>query len=1122
MFCSKHRYRTSRKRTPVKRMMIPRQGSGRGLAPLIVALLFTMATMVVQAGFLPNRGQVVYADGRVATDVLFHGRLTGMDVAIRADGWSYVLYEAPRGTSTTADDPVLAMTPQADAGRACRVDLRLRGSRRPQAVITDDVEPGLYHTYATHCPDGVTGVPSYRRVTLAGVYPNIDIVLTIGAAGTLKYDIVVHPGGDVADVVFDVAGATAAADGGGYRLDTPFGAITEGAPVCWQTRDGDTAAVAGRCAVDGAAIRFDIAPYDRAATLVVDPPIAWCTFFGGAGVDWIFDVAVGSDGQPVITGQVSSSDLPVTPGVAQTTPGSIIVVKHAADGRLVWCTYYTGGGGYGIDVDQANNVYVTGWTGQAMPVTPNAHQATFRGVFDAFLLGLTSDGQRRFATMLGGPSNDVAADVSVDLASTAVYVTGRSTGRGLPVTANAHQPEYAGADEGALNGEQAGDAFLLRATLDGVVTLVTYYGGSGRDEAYGIKAANDRIYICGRTSSYDLPASDGGFFPHAPTSADEMFVATLAPTTGAPTWSTYVGGRRSDVANDIDLSGFYDVNAQRSGYQVVVVGRTTSDDLPVRRAWQGTYAGGYNPDYGGDGVVMVMVDYLDGGQELQRLTYLGTEADDAIMSVTNGHVLVNSTGDFGLGSEPGGGTDAWVLRLPVWNAPDVAWAFGGAGDDFDKLERNMTFNTFALGGVAASPDGSVYVAGYTQSSTLPRSLETGRQPRSAGKINGFLARLGCGQRPVFHRLLRPDCPGAPGRLVLDDPDGSIASIEWENGITADTLDVYGRGPYRVRVRRTDGCLDSTSILLDLPATPPVTVTWTSFGDDCSAFRAELVADYPDAPSGAVYEWSNGAVGQSTIVDTPGIYTVTLVLGPDCRLVSAPVTVVGSGGGAVPSGIPVLGDATLVAGTGDVIALPLRIEGAADVAALPVSWEARLRLDASVFYPLPPAVAGAIVNGTRDVVLRGDRPATSAELVTLECVVALGERSTAAIDIVSFVWTVCGDTVAGRGTVVDVENVCAAGGRERLFRDGASAAVAVRPNPAVGGGSVVVVDAQERGLHRLVVVDGTGRRVADLGGYDLSRGSQATVVLPSTLAAGQYQVVVTGPTTLVATILTVLP
>jgi formylglycine-generating enzyme required for sulfatase activity len=255
--------------------------------------------------------------------------------------------------------------------------------------------------------------------------------------------------------------------------------------------------------------------------------LVYSTFLGGSGEEHAEGVKVDGAGNAYVTGGTFSSDFPTTASAADTTNNGskdVFVAKFNASGSALACSTYLGGSAYeeayGIALDAAGNVYVTGRTASSnFPTTAGAVDGTSNGSDDAFVAKLSTGGSvLEYSTYLGGSSSDSGYGIAVDGAGNAC-VTGR--------TASSNFPTTAGAVDGTSNGSN--DAFVAKLNTSGsVLEYSTYLGGSASDWGHGIAidlAGN--AYVTGYTASSNFPTTASA----ADTSYNgggDVFVAKIA------------------------------------------------------------------------------------------------------------------------------------------------------------------------------------------------------------------------------------------------------------------------------------------------------------------------------------------------------------------------------------------------------------------------------------------------------------------------------------------------------------------------------------------------------------------------------------------------------------------
>jgi hypothetical protein len=376
-----------------------------------------------------------------------------------------------------------------------------------------------------------SNVPTYAAVVYQGLYPGIDLVYR-GTEGSLKSELRLAPGADPDAIVMAYTGLrslTLRADGA-LILETPLGQLTEEAPLIYQQVDGYRREVRGGYTIlpslpvggggrpdDVQRVGFRVSGYDPGVPLLIDPVLVFSTYLGGTGYDY----------------------------------------------------------GYGIAVDDAGNVYVTGETDSSDFPTDKAIQPTYGGGDrDAFVTQIAKAGgvyTYGYSTYLGGTGDDWARAVAVD-GDGKVHLTGHTNSDDFP-THNAIKPTYGGGWEG--------DAFVTQIiSANGVYTYgySTYLGGSEGDFGYDIAVdGDDNAYVTGETDSWGFPTvnaiqpSYGG--------DGDAFVTQIISASGVYTYgySTFLGGGGGDYGRGIAVDG--DGNAY-------VTGETSSPDFPTHNAIQ--------------------------------------------------------------------------------------------------------------------------------------------------------------------------------------------------------------------------------------------------------------------------------------------------------------------------------------------------------------------------------------------------------------------------------------------------------------------------------------------------------------------------------------------------------
>jgi hypothetical protein len=559
--------------------------------------------------FLENRGQVLDENGRARPDILFMAKAGGVKVFVDAQGLSY---QFEKGVELAVDSsripkgmPDYLQPPVPMKIEVCRVGMRLVGSNPAPAVRMEEATPYYENFYnVLSAPDGILEVASYRRIVLEDVYPGIDWVLYSDGGG-MKYDFVVHPGGDPSMIVLQYDGpveVSGQADGG-LRMKTALGEIREAAPVSYHSGG---VAVASSFRVTGNLVRFDVGSYPADAVLTIDPSLAWGTYFGGIDTEYDPNVGVGYSGEVYLTGYTRSATNIAISGF-QMTQGSVedaFLAKFDSTGQIIWSTYYGGESwekAIGVVVDRAGCVYMCGNTSSFFGVAYNGYQNFYTpGLWvptDAFLVKFNAAGARMWGTYFGGDNQDGFGSMVIDSAGD-LYVTGAAASA-FGVAVNGHQNTHGGDFDGVV----------AKFDTSGGLLWSTYYGGSESDGIGDITLDDsNNVYIVG-TSQSDTGIAWNGFRDTLD-GYNDLYIAKFN-SAGVRQWGTYYGGSVSEYQSGGGIvysqGCIYAIGCTQSANGIAHAGFQNSlsgpgDAFLVKfdrngnRIW-GTYYGGSNWDF---------------------------------------------------------------------------------------------------------------------------------------------------------------------------------------------------------------------------------------------------------------------------------------------------------------------------------------------------------------------------------------------------------------------------------------------------------------------------------------------------------------------------------------------
>jgi len=316
----------------------------------------------------------------------------------------------------------------------------------------------------------------------------------------------------------------------------------------------------------------------------------WATYYGGSGKEnsAILPVGLALDhaGHVYLCGTTNSTDAIATTGSYQSSlsgGNDAFLVQFDTAGVRGWATYYGGSGndrGESIICDTAGNIYLTGITSSPSDIASSgAHQTSFGGGNDAFLVKFNSSGGREWATYYGGTGN---ADEGMSLfADTAlnIYLAGRTNSSAGISSSGSFQDTYGGG---------LYDAFLVKFDASGLRQWGTYFGGVNNGSVQGYNAltgdAHGHIFLTGIAKATDSLSTPGSY-QELVAGADDGFIASFTEA-GGLNWATYYGGAGTDMFNAVetDMLG-----------NLYLAGATTSDAaFATAGSAQDILSGGYD------------------------------------------------------------------------------------------------------------------------------------------------------------------------------------------------------------------------------------------------------------------------------------------------------------------------------------------------------------------------------------------------------------------------------------------------------------------------------------------------------------------------------------------------
>ncbi len=440
---------------------------------------------------------------------------------------------------------------------------------------------------------------SYARVTMHDVAPGCDAIFTEGRSG-LKYDLVLAPGADPASIRFTYEGA----DGlvlrnGALIVNTSLGRLVERIPLAYQEIGNDRVPVSCSYTLSHGVVGVKPGAYDHALPLIIDPTLSFATYSGSFSNNFGYTATFDQAGFLYAGSTAFGAQFPVTTGAYQTIwsggTTDIAITKYDTTGTfLVWSTYLGGTAAempHSLIVGTNDQLLVLGTTGSNdFPITANGYDDSFAAGTsftpaglglsypngcDMVIARLDSEGAALLgSTYLGGTGNDGLNSAAALKFNYADEVRGEvlldTLGRVWVVscTQSSDAPTTAGCAQGTFGGGTH-DGYVAR--FDALLTqlqFASFVGGTSADATFsGEFDDQGRLYVCGGTTSADLPASSTAVDATYNGGLSDAFAARFNNTGSSIDALTYWGSTTYDQAY------FLELDAQGSVY---LFGQTTA------------------------------------------------------------------------------------------------------------------------------------------------------------------------------------------------------------------------------------------------------------------------------------------------------------------------------------------------------------------------------------------------------------------------------------------------------------------------------------------------------------------------------------------------------------------
>ncbi len=799
--------------------------------------------------FMENKGQIADDKGNLRPDILFTANSAGAKIYLSANSihYQFTKTEYPKGYDPYKKEPVKDPEKEVELQKQIkqstyRFSLELQSANLHPAVTTEKQSAYTENYYLAQCPNGITGVHGYEKITYNNVYPNIDWII-YSKGGFMEYDFLVHPGGDATAIKLKIKDADAISinDAGELVMKTSLGEVRQKAPVSYA--DGRPIESFFKQSGDGT-IGFDVQVQPE-KELRIDPSIIWATYYGGNSNDLDAFCSTDVNGNVYLTGVTySNSDISSGGGFQNIFGGGsndAFLVKFDSSGNRIWATYYGGNGfDYGTSsiVDGNGNIYLAGLTSSTNTISSLGFQNSFSGVSDAFLVKFTTSGVRIWGTYYGGSDREQDITCCIDnsnniyLSGTTSSLSGIASGGFQNINATLDNLKY--------------DAFLVKFNSSGNRLWATYYGGEYFE--FGNSCAADpagNIYLCGRTNS-PTGIAFGGFQNNAANGflGSDAFLVKFDGS-GNRLWATYYGGNGSDegLTCVTDAAG-----------NVFVAGLTQSTDVIAFNGFQNTYQGGI------DGF---LVKFNSSGNRIWG-TYCGGANGELVKGcsvdgagdifITGYTQSVTNIASCGFQNTYQGGQNVFIVKVNSTGSRVWGSYYGGPGNDLANA-------------CAADNFGNVFVSGFTNSAS--GIAINGFQNTLNGANDAFLVKIGAGcipaTMPILADTAKTICYGSSASLTI--VSGNLnSSAQWYwykdscGGLPLDTGISINVSPVITTTYyvRGEGCCTTSgncaAITVNVNTAPAISIVVTP-ASICSGDTVTVVGN--NAFASSIYNWNWG-------------------------------------------------------------------------------------------------------------------------------------------------------------------------------------------------------------------------------------------------------------------------
>ncbi len=436
-----------------------------------------------------------------------------------------------------------------------------------------------------------SNVGNFRTIKYSNIYPNIDFKI-YSEATSMKSDYIIHKNGNVKDLRFNYDGVDAISveTDGRLKITTSINLVYELKPYAYQLINGKQIEVPCNYVLNDNILTFQTpAEYNKEVDLIIDPTLVFSTYSGSFSDNWGAAATHDNAGNMFLGGIAFGSSFPTTTGAFQTAfaggsgsePNDIVITKFNSTGTARIFSTYLGGNSNELLASllctpQNELIAILATSSTNFPTSTSAYDKTFNGgtsataisgsinmpngsdivvtkfnttgsalVGSTYFGGSANDGLNLSSTTSFNYGDDSRCDVAIDNSGN-IYITSNTRSTNIPGTTGKAQPSSGG-------GNYDGVVAKFNSNLS-TLNWATYYGGSGIDVAYSIELdKNNNIFICGGTSSTNIPGSANGLNTTFRGGTADGFVAKIDNNGNSILAASYIGTNSYDQSYILDL-----------------------------------------------------------------------------------------------------------------------------------------------------------------------------------------------------------------------------------------------------------------------------------------------------------------------------------------------------------------------------------------------------------------------------------------------------------------------------------------------------------------------------------------------------------------------------------------